>query len=154
MSPLHILQRNAVRQPHFEYSYTFIWESSDIEQKIPHPIKDFQLYRRFANITRQSDKRKSLTVPLQVTSKCIVLEIRDHGGCRTLYSAKVSYKVCIENTVVGGTSEDVTLVYLSDTVSLSWAVKCEQAIIQEYRIKYFSVDYSSDVKTLITRNRR
>ena len=66
---------------------------------IPHPIKDFQLYRRFANITRQSDQETNLTVPLQVTSKYIVLAIRDQGGCRILYSVKVSYKVCGAKTL-------------------------------------------------------
>ena len=40
-----------------ESFYAYVWESntSVLEQKIPHPIDDFQLYRRFANITRQSN---------------------------------------------------------------------------------------------------
>ena len=84
-----------------EYFYAYVWESntSATERQIPHPISDFQLYRIFANITRQSDQEKNLTVPLQVTSKYIVLGIRDQGGCRVLYSVKVSYKVCFEGTL-------------------------------------------------------
>ena len=97
-----------------ESFYAYVWESntSVTQQQIPHPINDFQLYRRFANITRESDEEKNLTVPLHVTSKYIVLGIRDQGGCRTLFSVKVSYKVCSEKTL-----ED-SLVSLPLTVSL------------------------------------
>ena len=84
-----------------EFFYAYVWESntSVTRREIPHPINDFQLYRRFANITRQSDQETNLTVPLHVTSKYIVLGIRDQGGCRTLHSVKVSYKVCSEKTL-------------------------------------------------------
>ena len=84
-----------------ESFYAYVWESntSVIPRQIPHPINDFQLYRRFANITRQSDEDTILTVPLHVTSKYIVLGIRDQGGCRTLYSVKVSYKFCVKKTL-------------------------------------------------------
>ena len=84
-----------------EYFYAYVWESntSVAEQQIPHPINAFQLYRLFANITRQSDQETNLTVPLQVTSKYIVLGIRDQGGCRILYSVKVYYKFCNEQTL-------------------------------------------------------
>ena len=83
-----------------EYFYAYVWESntSVTEQQIPDPIKGFQLYRRFANVTRQSGET-NLTVPLQVTSKYIVMGIRDQGGCRELYSVKISYKVCIKKTL-------------------------------------------------------
>ena len=83
-----------------EYFYAYVWESNtsvDVPQ-IPDPIKNFHLYRRFANVTRQSGET-NLTVPLQVTGKYIVMGIRDQGGCRTLYSVKISYKVCIEKTL-------------------------------------------------------
>ena len=97
-----------------ESFYAYIWESntSVTERQIPHPIIHSQLYRRFANITRQSDQETILTVPLHVTNKYIVLGIQDQGGCRTLYSVKISYKVCFEKTL-----ED-SLVSLPSTVSL------------------------------------
>ena len=83
-----------------EYFYAYVWESNTSvnSEQIPDPIKDFQLYRRFANVTRQSYET-NLTVPLEVTSKYIVMGIRDQGGCRTLYSVKISYKVCIKKTL-------------------------------------------------------
>jgi len=83
-----------------EYFYAYVWESNTSvnPEQIPDPIKDFQLYRRFANVTRQSYET-NLTVPLEVTSKYIVMGTRDQGGCRTLYSVKISYKVCIKKTL-------------------------------------------------------
>ena len=97
-----------------DFFYAYVWESntSVAEQQIPHPINNFHLYRRFANITGVSDEEAILTVPLHVASKYIVLGIRDQGGCRTLFSVKLSYKVCIEKTL-----ED-SLVSLPLTVSL------------------------------------
>jgi len=35
-----------------------------------------------------------LTIPLPVNSHFIVLGFRDQGGCRTLFSVKVTYDVC------------------------------------------------------------
>ena len=95
-----------------EYFYAYVWESntSVTPFQIPDPIKAFQLYRRFANVTRQSYEM-NLTVPLQVTSKYIVMGIRDQGGCGTLYSVKISHKVCIKKTL-----ED-SLVLLPLTIS-------------------------------------
>ena len=68
--------------------YAYIWESntSVTTEQIPHPIDDFQLYRRLPNVTRNSDQEKILTVPLHVANKYIALGIRDQGGCRTLFS--------------------------------------------------------------------
>ena len=84
-----------------EFFYAYVWESntSVTQLQIPHPINDFRLYRRFANLTRQSDQTTNVTVSLHVTSKYILLGIRDQGGCRILYSVKVSYKVCVEKTL-------------------------------------------------------
>ena len=84
-----------------ESIYVYVWESntSVATEQIPHPIEDFYLYRSFSNITLKSDQETNLTVPLHVTSKYIVLGIRDKGGCRTLFSVKVSYKVCFEKTL-------------------------------------------------------
>ena len=97
-----------------ESFYAYVWESntSVTPRQIPHPIKAFHLYRLFANITRQSNQETILTLPLHVTSKYIVLGMRDQGGCRTLFSVKVSYTVCSEKTL-----ED-SLVSLPSMVSL------------------------------------
>ena len=87
-----------------ESFYAYVWESntSVAPMDIPYPINDFHLYRRFANISHRSgdnNQETNLTVPLHVTNKYIVLGIRDQGGCRTLYSIKVYYKVCTEKTL-------------------------------------------------------
>ena len=99
-----------------ESFYVYVWESntSVTTEQIPHPINEFHTYRRYANITLEPDKETNLTVPLHVSSKYIVLGIRDQGGCRTLFSVKVSYKVklCFKKTLKD------SLVSLPSTVSL------------------------------------
>ncbi|XP_015775845.1 PREDICTED: ephrin type-B receptor 1-B-like isoform X3 [Acropora digitifera] len=103
-----------------EYFYAYVWESntSVTTEQIPHPIKAFQLYRRFANVTRQSYET-NLTVPLEVTSKYIVMGIRDQGGCRELYSVKISYKVCIKKTL----EDSLLLLPLTNTQEKSTPVQ-------------------------------
>ena len=58
--------------------------------------------------------------------------------------------------IVPGAPEDITVTYLAETNSiiLSWIVKCKNGIIQEYRIEYFSVDDSSGNKHLSTRDNK
>ena len=92
--------------------FVYVWESNSsvAVNEIPNPISHYSLYRRFANISGLSDKRQNLTMALQVTSKYIVLGFRDRGGCRTLYSVKVSYKVCTEKAALAD-----SLVYLPRT---------------------------------------
>ena len=55
-----------------------------------------------------------------------------------------------------GAPEYDTVAYLteSNSITLSWIVKCKNGIIQEYRIEYFSVDDFSGSKTLSTRDNK
>ena len=72
----------------------YVWESNIRDQKIPDPINSFGSYRRFATINHQDANPSFLTIPLRVNSKFIVLGFRDQGGCRTLFSVKVTYDLC------------------------------------------------------------
>ena len=58
--------------------------------------------------------------------------------------------------IVPGEPEDITAAHLAETNSiiLSWIVKCKNGIIHEYRIEYFSVDNSSGSKNLSTRDNK
>ena len=58
--------------------------------------------------------------------------------------------------IVPGAPEDITVAYLTETnsVILSWIVKCKNGVIREYSIEYFSVDDSSGGKTLSTRDNK
>ncbi|XP_015748729.1 PREDICTED: ephrin type-A receptor 7-like [Acropora digitifera] len=48
--------------------------------------------------------------------------------------------------------DDVTYHHETNSITLSWIVKCKNGIIQEYRIEYFSVDDFSGSKKLSTRD--
>ena len=80
----------------------YVWESnkSVLNHQIPHPINNNGSYRKFATVSGPSNVITTSTLRLLVTSRLIVLGFRDQGGCRTLYSVKVSYSVCPEDTLV------------------------------------------------------
>ena len=86
-----------------ESFFAYVWESNNsvTREKIPNPIGSFGLYRKFATINHRqaTNQPSSLTIPLRINSKFIVLGFRDQGGCRTLYSVKVTYRVCPERTL-------------------------------------------------------
>ena len=85
-----------------ESFFAYVWESntSVLLDKIPQPINSFGSYRIFGIINRQLTNSPVLTsVPLEVKSKFIVLAFRDQGGCRTLFSVKVSYTICPGKTL-------------------------------------------------------
>ena len=79
----------------------YVWESDNKVQsdQVPHPINDNSSYRQFANISGQTVGQTNLTIPLQIKSKFIVLGFRDQGGCRTLFSVKVTFNVCPGKTL-------------------------------------------------------
>ena len=82
----------------------YVWESnkSVLTNRIPHPIYNSSSYRKFATVfSGPLGVRTTSTLRLSVTSRYIVLGFSDQGGCRILYSVKVSYNVCPEDTVVG-----------------------------------------------------
>ena len=76
----------------------YVWESNTTIN-IPYPITSYSSYRRFATINHPHNADHSLTIPLEVNSRFIVLGFRDQGGCRRLYSVKVSYDVCVGKTL-------------------------------------------------------
>ena len=84
-----------------ESFFAYVWESntSVLSDKIPHPINSFGSYRLFAIINRPPNYPTVLTIPLEVKSNFIVLGFRDQGGCRTLFSVKVSYTICPRKTL-------------------------------------------------------
>ena len=58
--------------------------------------------------------------------------------------------------IVPGAPEYDTVAYHTETnsITLSWIVKCKNGIIQEYKIEYFSLDDSSGSKILSTRDNK
>ena len=85
-----------------ESFFAYVWESniSVSRDNIPHPNDSYSSYRRFATINRQATNISILTIPLRINSKFIVLGFRDQGGCRELYSVKVTYNACPGKTFV------------------------------------------------------
>ena len=102
-----------------DYFDVFYWEfnSEVTSDKIPDPIFNNSLYRRFANISSQASGEKILTISLEIKSRYIILGFRDQGGCRILYSVKVAYNVCPGRTLID------SLVSLPETIAPSDALQ-------------------------------
>ena len=94
----------------------YVWESnrSVLTKQIPNPINNIGPYRKFATVSGPSVVHPTTeTLPLMVTSRYIVLGFRDRGGCRVLYSVKVSYNVCPQDILVN------SLVFVTQTLAPS-----------------------------------
>ena len=69
--------------------------------KYPDPLKNTAAYEnitRFGNFT--SDRQKTLeTIQVSITGKYFILAFHYYGGCTVLYSVKVTYNVCPDETL-------------------------------------------------------
>ena len=111
----------------------YVWESnvSVTQRFIPHPINSFGSYRRFATINRQNANPSILTITLPVNSKFIVLGFRDQGGCRTLFSVKVTYDVCPGKPLINSlVSLPQTLVPINNLDSIEVNGSCTENSFQ------------------------
>ena len=78
------------------------WES-DVKvtsDRIPDPITSNSSYSKFATISGLTGfDQKTSTTALLLHKRYLVLGIRDQGGCKALYSVRVTYNVCPEKTL-------------------------------------------------------
>ena len=79
----------------------YAWES-DVEvtfDGIPDPNSNSS-YSKFATISGVTGfDQKTSTTTLLLNKRYLVLGIRDQGGCKALYSVRVTYNVCPEKTL-------------------------------------------------------
>ena len=107
-------------------AYVMESNKSVSNDKIPNPMNNNGSYRKFATVSGPSVINPTTKTPrLLVTSRYIVLAFRDQGGCRTLYSVKVSYNVCPKDTLVDSlVFVTQTLAPLSDSVPIAVEGSC------------------------------
>ena len=67
--------------------------------KYPDPVTNAEAYKKFGSVSRQSGGIQMATVSLPVKTKYILLAFRDEGGCKVLYSVKVTYNFCAKQTL-------------------------------------------------------
>ena len=64
----------------------------------PDPLSNSVAYKRIAQIN-QTDKTASETISLLVKEKHVMLAFHNYGACSTLFSVKVTYNVCPDETL-------------------------------------------------------
>ena len=65
----------------------------------PDPLSNSLAYKRIAEINQTTDKRTSETMSVLVKEKHVILAFHNYGACSTLYSVKVTYNVCPDETL-------------------------------------------------------
>ena len=92
----------------------YVWESdlkvtSDL---IPDPVTSNSSYREIAAI-RGAVSGQTISLALQLTKRYIVLGFLDQGGCKILFSVRITYNICPTTTLSN------SLVDLRETVAPS-----------------------------------
>ena len=100
----------------------YVWESNAtvLSDKIPDPLTSNSSYREIATISGQESVQTVFPIALQLKSKYFVLGFLDQGGCKILYSIRITYKICPATTLQG------SLVYLQETLAPSRALTSVQ----------------------------
>ena len=65
----------------------------------PDPLSNSVAYKRIAEINQTTDKRTSETISVLVKEKHVILAFHNYGACSTLYSVKVTYNICPDETL-------------------------------------------------------
>ena len=97
----------------------YVWES-DVKvtsDKIPNLLTSNSSYREIATISGQASVQTVFPITLQLKGKYLVLSFLDQGGCKVLYSVRITYNICPSTTLQG------SLVYLQETLAPLSALK-------------------------------
>ena len=99
----------------------YVWESDEevTSDKIPDPLTSNSSYREISNISGLAND-ETISIALQLNRRYIVLGFLDQGGCKALYSVRITYNICPATTLQG------SLVDLPKTVAPSSALKSIQ----------------------------
>ena len=65
----------------------------------PDPLSNSAAYKRIRLLNQTADKRTSETISVFVERKHVILAFHDYGACSTLFSIKVTYNVCLDETL-------------------------------------------------------
>ena len=78
----------------------YVWES-DLKvttEWIPNPLTSNGSYREVATIRGQASGQ-TISLALQLTRRYIVLGFLDQGGCKILFSVRITYNICPSTTL-------------------------------------------------------
>ena len=65
----------------------------------PDPLSNSMAYEKVAEIKQATNKITSETISILVTRKDVILAFHNNGSCITLFSVKVTYNICPDETL-------------------------------------------------------
>ena len=72
---------------------------SDKKDNYPDPLSDTAAYEKVAEIKQAIDSKNSETISVLVKGRYTILAFHNYGACSTLFSVKVTYNVCPDETL-------------------------------------------------------
>jgi len=80
----------------------FVHQSDQLiadQDSYPDPLSNSVAYEKIAEINQTTDKTTSETISVLVKRKHVILAFHNYGACSTLFSVKVTYNVCPDETI-------------------------------------------------------
>jgi len=69
------------------------------ESQYPDPLSNRMVYEKATVIRQATNKRYSETITFLPKGKYVILAFHNYGACSTLYSVKVTYNICPDETL-------------------------------------------------------
>ncbi|KAL9970842.1 hypothetical protein ACROYT_G023292 [Oculina patagonica] len=105
----------------------FIKETS----RFPDPLNNPAAYEKVVEITQPINSRTSITINNLVKRKHVILGFRNTGACTILYSVKVTYNVCPDETLSNNlVSLPRTVAPANDSESVRVQGNCDKDAVQ------------------------
>ena len=82
--------------------YLYVYQSDQFiaaPDLYPDPLSNSVAYEKVAEIKQATTKRTSETISILVTGKYVILAFHNNGSCSTVFSVKVTYNVCPDETL-------------------------------------------------------
>lgn len=84
---------------------------------IPNPLTSNSSYREIATMSGQASVQTVFPIALQLKGEYLVLDFLDQGGCKVVYSVRITYNICPATTLPD------SLVYLPRTLAPSYSLE-------------------------------
>ena len=97
----------------------------------PNPLSNSMAYEKAAEIKQATDVRTFETIIIRVKGKHAILAFHNYGACSILFSVKVTYNVCPDETLNSSlVSLPRTVAPVNDSQPFRVKVKCDKDTVQ------------------------
>ena len=114
----------------------------------PNPLSNSVVYEKVAEIKQATDTITSETISILVKGDYVILAFHNYGACSTLFSVKVTYNVCPEETLTSSlVSLPRTAAPANDSEPTRVEGECNKEAVQLYGSLYVYCDSNGEWNT-------